>query len=164
MEITQTFGSTFSYMLRAKMRNFARRSWYRYAAGIALVTYGIHRADPSLSNFDKLSHGVLYFALLCIFVFLVYCVYAAVQSRRFPVRTVTFTDTTITVVQDGNATTRDWDWVISADESSTIISMLIHQSPRTEGYLPKHKIGETDFHTFRNWLVSNGKLASNTDA
>ena len=163
MKITQTFGSTFSYMMRAKLRNFARRSVYRYAAGIMLITFGMHRANQSLSTLETLSRGALCFGALLLIVFLVYCIYSIVQSRRFPLRTVTFTETTITVLQGGNTTSCDWGWVISADESSAIISMLIQQSPRTEIYLPKNKLGETKFTTLRKWLIAHGKLPPDTN-
>ena len=159
MEITKTFGNTLRDMMRAKLRVFVRRSVYRYAISIALITMAMHGADQTLTTWDKLSRGLIYFAALCFAIVLLYLISALLQSRRFTPRTVTFTESTLIVDQNGESACHDWGWIISADESSTTISMLIQKLPRLELYLSKHKLDDTEYETLRAWLVSHGKLA-----
>ena len=71
MEITKTFANTFHDMMHAKLRWFVRRSLFRYAIAVSLITYGLHAHDASLEFGDKLLRGGLYFVAVCIGVLVV---------------------------------------------------------------------------------------------
>ena len=159
MEITKTFGHTFRDMMLAKLRAFRHRSVYRYALGVALITVAAHGSDPTLTASDKFTRGLIYFTLLCLGVFLLYAISASIQSRSIRPRTVTFTNDTLVVNQNGESANHDWDWIISADETTTMLSLLVQTMPRLELYLPRHKLSDTEYDMLRGWLVSHGKLA-----
>lgn len=163
MEITKTFANTFYDMMRAKMRWFLRRSLFRYAIAIALITLGIHGSDATLGFGDKVTRGIIYFVALCVGVFVLHIVVAAIQSRRIAPRTITFTENNLIVKHKGGSAHCGWDWIIAAEESSTTIALLVQRLPRLELYLPKSKLSEVECRVLRGWLVSHGKLPQ-TDA
>ena len=103
--------------------------------------------------------GLIYFAALCLGVLLLYAVSASIQSRRFTPRTITFTKDTIVVNRNGELASHDWNWIISADESPTVISLLVQKMPRLELYLPKRTLNDNEYDTLHGWLVANGKLS-----
>ena len=163
MEITKTFRNTFRYMMRAKVRWFLRRSVFRYAMAIALITCGLHGRDPSIAPMDMAWKGLTYFAALCAAVLMLNVISAAVQSRRLDRRTVTFTENDLMVNHNGEIVMRDWDWILSAEESPTVISLLIQEFPRFELYLPKTELEDDEYDVLRDWLVSHGKLDTKKD-
>lgn len=158
MEITRTFANTYGDMMRAKMRLFFRRSVYRYAIAVALITFGLHAKDPALTSADKLIRGVGYFFALCLFVLSIYAVVALAQSRRITPRTITFTGTRLIVNHNGELSDHGWDWIISAGESPRLISLLVQRMPRLELYLPKRQLNKIEYDVLRSWLVLHGKL------
>jgi hypothetical protein len=83
---------------------------------------------------------------------------ALTQSRKISPRTITFTEQSLVVNHKGEMATRGWDWIISAAESPTIISLLVQKIPRLELYLPKAKLTENEYTVLRGWLSSHGKL------
>ena len=163
MEITKTFGNTFSDMMRAKVRWFLRRSVLRYAIAVALITYGLHGRDTSMEPLAVVLKGLAYFIALLAVVLVLHVVAAAIQSRRMTPRIVTFSEDAVVVNHKGESITRDWDWIIAAEESPTVIALLVQKMPRLELYLPKTKLNENEYHVLRGWLVSHGKLALNKD-
>jgi len=158
MEVTKTFARTFRDLMRAKLRSFARCSFYRYAVGVAIITVSVHGSDPALTSAAKLTRGLIYFAALCLCVVLLYVISATIQSRRITPRMITFTKERLVVAYKGNSTDHDWNWIISASESSTAISLLVQKIPRLELYLPKTKLNESEYDNLRGWLVTHGKL------
>ena len=158
MEITKTFANTFSDMMRAKIRWFFRRSLYRYAIAVALITYGLHGSNPYLTTTDKLALGLGYFVALSLAVLLLHVVIALTQSRKLTLRTITFTDKSLIVKHKGEMATCGWDWIISAGESPTLISLLVQKRPRLELYLPKTKLTGSEYTVLRRWLSTHGKL------
>ncbi len=160
MEITKTFGNTFGNMMRAKLRRFKRRSALRYALGVALITYGIHGQDASIEPMQMVRNGIVYFVVLCVGVLLVYVITAMFQSRKVEVRTVTFTKNNIVVAYQGETVSRGWDWVIAAEDSRRVITLLIQRLPQLELFLPKDKLSEVEYRTLCKWLVARGKLES----
>lgn len=158
MEITKTFANTFRDMMRAKLRWFFRRSLYRYAIAVALITFGLHGGDPALTLTEKLMRGIIYFVALCAAVLVLHVFAASIQSRRLAPRTITFTKDNVTVNHKGESVDRGWSWILAANESSTLISLLVQKMPRLELYLPKAKLNDTELQVLRSWLVSHGKL------
>lgn len=158
MEITKTFANTFGDMMRAKLRWFVRRSLYRYAIAVVLITYGLHGSNPNLTTTDKLARGLAYFVAICLAVLLLHVVMALSQSRKITPRTITFTEQSLVVNHKGETATRGWNWISSAGESPTLISLLVQKMPRLELYLPKAKLTENEYTVLRGWLSSHGKL------
>jgi hypothetical protein len=159
MEITKTFSNTFGDMMRAKIRWFLRRSVLRYAVAVALITYGLHGRDTSLGPFVLVFKASTYFIALCAGVLVLHVVAAAIQSRRFVPRTVTFTENEVIVKHRGEIVTRNWDWIIAAEDSQRVIALLVHKMPRLELYLPKAKLDQNEYKVLRGWLVAHGKLS-----
>lgn len=158
MEIRKTFANSFHDMMRAKWRWFLRRSLLRYALAIALITYGLHGTDANLTSAEVVTRGFLYFVILCVAVMMVHVVAAWMQSRRITPRTVIFTEQDVVVEYQGETVSRGWDWIISADESPSVISLLVQRSPRLELYLPRTKLDEHEYTVLHGWLVSHSKL------
>jgi hypothetical protein len=158
MEITKTFVNTFDHMMRAKLRWFFRRSLRRYAIAVALITYALHADDPALTTMGIVTRGFAYFLALCVGVLGLHVVLAYLQSRKVAQRTITFTEQNLIVDHKGQSSTRDWDWIISADESTTLISLLVRRMPRLELYMPKTKLDDNEYAVLHGWLVSHGKL------
>lgn len=161
MEITKTFANTFSDMMRAKIRLFLRRSVFRYAIAVALITYGLHGRDASIEPLSVVFKGLTYFMALCAGVLMLQVVAATVQSRRIAPRTVTFTESEVIVNHNGETVTRNWDWIIAAEDSQTVIALLVQKMPRLELYLPKTKLDQNEYNILRSWLVAHGKLSPN---
>ncbi len=158
MEITKTFVNKFRFVMRAKVRWFLRRSIFRYATAVALMTYGIHGHKTSIEPMDMAWKGLRYFAALCAAVLTLHIIAAAVQSRRVDQRTVTFTEDDVIVDHNGEIVRQDWDWILSAEDSPRMISFLVQESPRLELYLPKTELEDDEYDALRGWLVSHGKL------
>ncbi len=158
MEITKTFANTFSDMMRAKLRRFLRRSVFRYAIAVVLITYGLHGRDTALEPISVAWKGLTYFIALCAGVLMLHVVAATIQSRRIAPRTVTFKDNELIIKHKGETVTRDWDWIIAAEDSPKVIALLVRKLPRLELYLPKTKLDRNEYNILRNWLVSHGKL------
>lgn len=159
MEITKTFANAFPYMMRAKLRWFFRRSLFRYAIATALITYGLHGINASLKPSEIAMRGLLYFVILCFAVLALHVVTAWIQSRRITPRTVVFTEDTVVVDFKGESVDRGWDWIIAAEESPTVISLLVQKLPRLELYLHKASLDDDEYRTLREWLVLHGKTA-----
>ncbi|MCA9192608.1 MAG: hypothetical protein KDB03_12625 [Planctomycetales bacterium] len=158
MEIRIVFANTFHNMMRAKLRWFFRRSLYRYAFAVALITYSIHGGNPRLTTTDVIVRGFGYFAALCLAVLVLHTVLALIQSRRIIPRTITFTEQNLSMERNGKLVTQSWNWIISAKESPTLISLLVQKMPRLELYVAKDMLTENEYTVFRNLLSSNGKL------
>jgi hypothetical protein len=161
MEIRKTFANSFHDMMRAKWRWFLRRSLLRYALAIALITYGLHGTDANLTSAEVVTRGFLYFVILCVAVMMVHVVAAWMQSRRITPRTVIFTEQDVVVEYQGESVSRGWDWIISADESPSVISLLVQRSPRLELYLSRTKLDEHEYTVLHGWLASHRKLTVN---
>ena len=159
MEITKTFSNTFSDMMRAKFRWFLRRSVFRYAIAVGLITYGLHGRTTALEPLTVAGKGLTYFIALCAGVLMLQVVAAAVQSRRIAPRIVTFTENELIVNYKGESITRDWDWIIAAEDSPKVIALLVRKMPRLELYLPKTKLNGNEYNILCGWLVLHGKLS-----
>ena len=158
MEITKTFANTFPHMMRAKLKWFFRRSLLRYAIATALITYGLHGVNASLQPREIAVRGLVYFAILCFAVLVLHVVTAWMQSRRITPRTVTFTEDSVVVDFQGESVDRGWDWIIAAEESPTLIALLVQKLPRRELYLQKASLDDDEYRTVHEWLVLHGKI------
>lgn len=136
---------------------------YKYAIAVALITYGLHGKDPDLTTADKLTRGLAYFLALCLGVLVLHFVMALMLSRKITPRTITFTEHNLVVNHKGELSTRGWDWIISAGETSSIISLLVQKLPRLELYLPKAKLTDIEYTVLREWLIAHGKLPPKRD-
>ena len=151
-------------MIRGKLRGFLHRSVYRYAIGVALITYALHANDSELSVSEKLVAGFEYFGALCLGVLLLLFATAIIQSRKMTPQMITFKEQNLVVEHQGELSFRDWDWIISARESPAFISLLVQKRPRFELYLPKSRLNENEYAVLRGWLVSHGKLPPSDEA
>jgi hypothetical protein len=144
-------------MMRAKLKWFFRRSLLRYAIATALVTYGMHGINASLQPRGMAVRGLVYFAILCFAVLVLLVMTAWMQSRRITPRTVTFTEDSVVVDFKGESVNRGWDWIIAAEESPTLISLLVQKLPRLELYLHKASLDDDEYRTLHEWRVLHGK-------
>ncbi len=115
------------------------------------------KLNASLQLREIAVRGLVYFAILSIAVLVLHVVTAWVQSRRITPRTVTFTEDSVVVDFKGESVDRGWDWIIAAEESPTLISLLVQKLPRLELYLHKATLDDDEYRTLHEWLVLHGK-------
>jgi hypothetical protein len=165
VEITRTFVNALPYVIRAKIRGFARRSVFAYAIASALIAYAIH--TPSLKSIATVEYfrtWVIYFLLICTVALTMNLISAVIQSRRLIPRQVTFKQEAITITHRGNTECKTWDWIIAAEELGDSFPFVVQRFPRLELFLSKKRLSEDEYRSLRAWLVEHGKLPPRTRA
>jgi len=108
---------------------------------------------------DRLLKGLIYFGVLCVGVLVLHVVAATVQSRRISPRAVTFTKYDLIVNHKGETVSRGWDWIIAAENTSTVITLFVQKMPQLELHLPKTRLDESEYRILHGWLILHGKIA-----
>ncbi|MBU2964523.1 hypothetical protein Q4508_04705 [Amphritea sp. 2_MG-2023] len=158
MEITKTFVHTFKDSIRTKLRQFMRRSLYRYAFGVALITFAAHGMDAEMGALEIALRGLIYLTIACAGILVVYVISSYVQSKnRVPI-TIRFSEVGLVVSQGVDSVNHDWCWIQSAEESSNLLTLVIRELPRYELYLSKPECPDKEYKVLREWLVLHGKL------
>ncbi len=158
MEIKKAFTNHFRFIIYAKARRFIRRSIFKYLAAVIMLSYARYLLDRTINPVDIAAEGVVGFILLCVIVALILIVAAMVQSKKKILIEVTFTENELTVTDSGITSTRNWDWILAAEESLNVFELLIKKRPFFGLYLPKSKLSESECQAFRNWLILHNKL------
>jgi len=159
VEITKAFVNSLRYVLRAKMRQFLRRSVFAYALAAALIAYGLNSPSiKSIASFEFLKIWITYSLGICAVALMLILISALVQSRRIVPHHVTFKEEAIIVTYRGETQTRTWDWIIAAEETSDFFAFVIRKRPRLELFLGKKCLDSDEHQSLRTWLVQHGKL------
>ena len=162
-QITKAFSHSFRSMILIKMRNFLRRSLFRYIVGAILLTLGVqtlrqHHLLTSdtvclflVANLTAISFGLLTIFLSSIFL---------TRTMKAKDMTVTFKESEIVVQRrdSDEMEVKGWDWVISSEETKNFYFLVTRLRPRYEIALSKSKLTNEENALLREWLIANGKL------
>ena len=151
IQITKRITSQFDFILIAKIRNFTRRSLWKYL--VASIFIAIAYPDLFGSPFKTL---FFIFAIVCVLSLSVIYLSSRIQAKEnlFDAD-VTFTVSEIIIEHKNKALTekKDWNWIIHSVESKSAFILLIQTRPRFEIYLLKEKLNTEEMNQFRAWLV-----------
>jgi hypothetical protein len=159
MEITKTFANALPFVIRAKLRGFLRRSIFRYAIAAAILAYALNISSiKSIASIEFLKIWGIYLLGICAFVLILLLVSAVIQSRQLVPQQVTFIEDAIIVSQGGQTETKEWDWIIAAQETVDSLVFLIQKRPRLELFIGKKQLNDDEYQVLLTWLVEHGKL------
>lgn len=137
--------------LLAKLHQFRRRSGWRYLLASLLLSV----VYPSLAGHFLLTWGVLFLGCCALALAAIYV--SSYWPRNQPVfeADVAFEEAHIQVwpVGGGGPETKEWGWVLAADESRTHFYLLIRRFPGLSLVLAKTALAPEETTTLRAWLA-----------
>ncbi len=164
-QITKTFSYTPSSMMLVKARNFLKRSLWRYilagllgAVGIQLLRRGDLFTGTTLYYFLGVTFTLLLLSLLLMFVSSL----MLAQTMKSKKMTVSFSQNEIIVRYEntGAEETKNWNWILSSEETKRYYFLAVNLAPRYELVLSKSKFTDEEKELFNKWLVVNGKAVT----
>lgn len=146
------FQTTFQHLLLGKLYNFRRRSLWRYLLAALLLSL----ARPALlggfwQTWLALSLGLGALGLGVLFLSSYWQRHRTGLDAKITFRTDQIVVRPADAAQP--AQTKDWRWILRADESGSHFFLLIGQVPRQYLLLRKAALTAAEVTTFRQWLA-----------
>jgi hypothetical protein len=161
-QITRTFSHTPSSIMLGKARHFLKRSLWRYIFAALLVTAGIQLSQQrdlftgtTLYYFLGVTFTLLLLSLLVMFV----STLILAQTMKSKNMAVSFSQDEITIRYEntGVEETKNWNWILSSEETKRFYFFDVSLAPRYGLVLSKSKFTDEEKELFNKWLVVNGK-------
>lgn len=159
-QITRTFRYTYKTILHAKLRNFAKKSMWKYLLTSLFIAYGSSGYFGNLFGSFINRFWILFISLILLSAALIaVSCYILYVKKRQDNMDITFKENKIEVnwTFKGIKETKGWDWVKGFEQVNNICYFDLDVWPKNVLMIDQRKLSAAEIQTLRRWLEKNGK-------